>query len=60
MGDTYRRRGVTSSCDGIPRNTRDECSEHRTKTFVMMSHFASHGLFLWDLSEIVCLSSMSS
>ena len=51
MGDTYRRRGVTSNFDGIPKNTRDECAEHRSKTFVMMSLFASHGLCLWDLSE---------
>ena len=54
MGDTYRIRPVSSSCDGIPGDTQEECEEHRSKTFVLMSHFGSFGLCLWHISEKVC------
>ena len=59
MGDTYRSRGVTSSCDGIPRDTREECEEHSSKTFVLMSIFASYGRCLWDLADKVFLGNLS-
>ena len=57
MGDTYRIRPVSFSCNGIPGDTQEECAEHRSKTFVLMSHFGSFGLCLWHISEKVCLTS---
>ena len=53
MGDTYRSRRAFFSCDGIPGDTQEECEEHRSKTFVLMSHFRSFGFCLWHISEKV-------
>ena len=56
MGDTYRKSPVFSSCSGIIWDTQDECAEHRSKPFVLMSHFGSFGRCLWDISEKVCFT----
>ena len=56
MGDTYLSRGAFFSCDGIP----GECAKHRSKTFVLMSHFRSFGLCFWHISEKVLFKPSSA
>ena len=53
MGDTGGEGGLTRKCDGMTDRTRNRCQELRSKTFVLMSHFASRGLCLWDLAAKV-------
>ena len=55
VGDTGSEGGLTRKCDGIIDRTRNRCQELRSKTFVLMSHFASRGLCLWDLAAKVLL-----
>ena len=57
VGDTGSEGGLTRKCDGITDRTRNRCQELRSKTFVLMSHFASRGLCLWDLAVKVLLNS---
>ena len=57
VGDTGSEGGLTTKCDGITDRTRNRCQELRNKTFVLLSHFASQGLCLWDLAEKVLLPS---
>ena len=53
VGDTGSEGGLTRKCDGIIDRTRNRCQDLRSKTFVLMSHFASRGLCLWDLASKV-------
>ena len=57
VGDTGSEGGLTRKCDGIIDRTRNRCQDLRSKTFVLMSHFASRGLCLWDLAAKVLLPS---
>ena len=58
VGDTGSIGGITSGCGKIPEHTGRRCQALRTKTFILMSNFASRGLCLYDLAKQVCCTAL--